>query len=102
MVLEQENSPAFEPGQIVLTRAVYDLIDDDREFCRFVLDSFKRYLTCDWGDISGSDKAACDAAVKNGEDRIFAAYKDPKSNQRIWIITEWDRSATTILFPSDY
>ena len=39
-------------------------------------------------------------AVNNGDDRILAVYKTCKGN--IWIITEWDRSVTTILFPSEY
>ena len=44
-----------------------------------------------------------DNAVKNGDDRILAAYKNsgPKA-WKIWIITEWDRSYTTILFPDEY
>jgi hypothetical protein len=44
-----------------------------------------------------------DDAVKSGEDRILAAYIHPSHPEwKIWIITEWDRSVTTILFPSEY
>ena len=39
-------------------------------------------------------------ALKNGE-RLLSEYKLP-DDRRIWIITEWDRSATTLLFPEDY
>ena len=42
-----------------------------------------------------------DKTVKNGDDRILAMYEDEKYG-KIWIITERDRSATTILFPSEY
>ncbi len=51
--------------------------------------------------MTGKDQN--DAAVKNGNDRILAAYKNsgPKA-WKIWIITEWDRSYTTILFPDEY
>jgi hypothetical protein len=41
-----------------------------------------------------------DQAVKNGDDRIMGVY--PTDEGDIWIITEWDRSVTTILFPSEY
>ncbi|MDE6020535.1 MAG: hypothetical protein K2H01_06040 [Ruminococcus sp.] len=51
--------------------------------------------------MDDEDKALNDAAVKNGDERIFAAYID-STGRKIWIITEWDRSATTILFPSEY
>lgn len=42
-------------------------------------------------------------ALESGEDRLFSAYiYNKETNEKIWIITEWDRSVTTILFPSDY
>lgn len=49
-----------------------------------------------------------DEAVKTGESRIFSAYNIPKEvgtdfeNDKIWIITELDRSATMVLFPCEY
>lgn len=40
---------------------------------------------------------------ERGDDRIFAAYEHPlHEDWKIWIITEWDHSVTTILFPSEY
>lgn len=41
-----------------------------------------------------------DDAVKNGDDRIFARYNNEEGD--IYIITEWNREVTTILFPSEY
>jgi hypothetical protein len=42
-----------------------------------------------------------DAAVEHGNDRIISVYKDGKG-VKFWIITEADRSATTVLLPEDY
>ncbi len=62
----------------------------------------KRHYTGDWGDLSAEDKRANDTAVKSGEGRVFSAYVLPDGVTKIWIITEADRSATTVLLPSDY
>lgn len=91
----------FELGQLVVTRAVADRIQTDEKFTRFVQLSLGRYINCDWGAMADEDKAMNDAAVKSGEARIHAAYVN-KTGDKIWIITEWDRSVTTVLFPSDY
>lgn len=90
----------FKLGQVVMTRGVNDLIVDDENFAKFVEKSFHRYVNCDWGEMCQEDKDLNDDAVKSSEDRIFAAYKN--ENYKIYIITEWDRSATTILFPDEY
>ena len=93
---------AFKTGMTVMTRAIADRMEEDRDFARFVTECFSRYLGCDWGDLDKDDAHANDEAVRN-EDRILAAYKrEGHPEDKIWIITEWDRSATTVLFPSDY
>ncbi len=60
-----------------------------------------RHVTGDWGDLSPGDAKQNDEAVRTGEDRVFSAYR-LKNGTKIWIITEWDRSVTTILLPEDY
>lgn len=91
----------FELGQLVATKAVAELMQEDSKFKVFVQVSLGKYINCDWGKMDESDKAMNDEAVRTGEDRIHASYEDSRGH-KIWIITEWDRSATTILFPSDY
>ncbi len=59
-----------------------------------------RHANGDWGDVCKGDWKSNDEALKNGE-RLLSEYKLP-DGRRIWIITEWDRSATTLLFPEDY
>ncbi|HRQ42370.1 MAG TPA: hypothetical protein PLD25_31015 [Chloroflexota bacterium] len=64
-----------------------------------------RHEQGDWGDeMDAFDKRQNDLAVKEGY-RILSAYNVPIGNgetERIWIITEADRSATTILQPREY
>lgn len=58
-----------------------------------------RYVVGDWGDTCEEDAKFNDISVDQGE-RILAVYK--RGDWTIWIITEWDRSCTTILFPEEY
>ena len=92
---------AFELGTIVCTRGVNDATCENKEFAKFVQKSLTRHILCDWGDMCDEDKESNNSAVANGDDRIFSAY-NYKNGVKIWIITEWDRSVTTILFPEEY
>lgn len=86
-------------GNLYATRGIVDQMEKDKEFEQEVLKALRRYTRYDWGDLCASDKALNDAAAA-GADRVLAAYST--SAGVIWIITEWDRSATTILFPNEY
>ena len=57
-------------------------------------------MGADWGDVSEEDRKANDEAIDFGS-RILSSYAD-RHGIRFWIITEADRSATTILLPEDY
>lgn len=90
----------FVLGHVVSTIKIAAEIAKDQEFAQFVMDSlYKRYVNGDWGDTCEDDAKANDYAVTHDE-RILAVYK--MGARTIWIITEWDRSATTILFPEEY
>ena len=91
----------FELGQTVVTAAVDARMKEDKGFDVFVKGSLGRYVKCDWGDTCEEDKQTNEDALRNGE-RLLAVYTRKKTNETIWIITEWDRSVTTILFPSEY
>jgi hypothetical protein len=64
------------------------------------LELLNRHRTGDWGEVDAEDWAANDQAVVHGE-RILSAYT-LKDGVRLWIITEADRAATTILLPDEY
>ena len=90
----------FELGQVVATAAVMNMMREDEDFRREVNESVKRYCNMDWGKLGEDDAQMNNEAVVNGDNRIMAAYETVAGD--IWIMTEWDRSATTVLFPSDY
>lgn len=90
----------FELGKIALTRGVFEESKADGKFANFINTSLGRYMQCDWGDTCEEDAEQNDISVAQGE-RILAVYKYI-GGKTIWIITEWDRSVTTILFPSEY
>ena len=89
----------FELGQVVATKGVSDLMKDDEIFDDFVRLSLRKYTNCDWGDTCKEDHKQNNEAIENGE-RIVAKYTNDEHT--IWIITEWDRSVTTVLFPEEY
>lgn len=91
----------FEMGVIVVTRGVGDLMDENRDFAYFVGTSLVRYSHCEWGELVEDDRKANDAALFV-DDRIMGSYENGEHpDWKIWIITEWDRSVTTILFPDE-
>lgn len=90
----------FELGQLVMTRGIADAMESREVFKAEVNQAFEKYVNCDWGDTCEEDAKANDEAIKTGDDRVLAVYQT--SEGKIYIITEWDRSCTTILFPSEY
>ena len=90
----------FNFGRVIVTNKIYEQMKD-RQFQIFVQTCLWRYVNCDWGDTCDEDKHSNDQALLNGE-RILAVYIYPATKESIWIITEWDRSVTTVLFPDEY
>jgi hypothetical protein len=92
------SQPRFRAGQLVMTAGVNDLVQ------RGALNPvpyLRRHLDGDWGDLCNDDKRQNDAALKSGEDRLFSSYQ-VAPDLKLWIITERDRSVTTLLLPSEY
>jgi len=90
----------FEMGQLVWTRGVNDLVAENEEFAKFVTESLRRHARGDWGDLSEEDKRENEYALGKYL-RLLSAYEKPPL-PKIWIITEADRSVTTVLFPEEY
>lgn len=86
----------FELGKILVTRAVRDQVAPIE-----TLMCLGRHAECDWGDLCREDKDANDRALKEGS-RLLSAYEPASVKRRLYIITEADRSHTTILFADEY
>ena len=97
-VLNLASQARFSPGQVVMTTGVDELVRQGRLNPTPYL---RRHLHGDWGDLSGDDWRLNDAALASGEDRLFSSYQ-VMPDLKLWIITEWDRSVTTLLLPSEY
>ena len=86
----------FAAGAIYVTVGVIESINNETHR---VIPLIERHLNQDWGDVCEEDKQSNNQALING-DRLLSSYK--LGEETIWIITEADRSATTILLPSEY
>lgn len=64
------------------------------------MQALSRHAAADWGDVDPEDRAANDHALADGS-RLFSVYHTADGT-KFWIITEADRSVTTILLPEDY
>ena len=88
--------PRFALGHLVATPAALDLC---REHGLDPLAYVRRHVRGDWGAVCAEDAAANERAVSR-DLRLLSVYDTPGG--RLWVITEADRSATTVLRPSDY
>jgi len=66
----------------------------------FPPEALQRHVAGDWGELDEEDKKANDGALQTGE-RLLSAYQSA-TGTKFWIITEADRSVTTVLLPEDY
>lgn len=90
----------FPMGVLTMTRGVNDEVAENRAFAKFVWNSLRRHANGDWGDLTPEDKEENNLSLREAF-RILSAY-ETEGLPKIWIITEADRSSTTILFPSEY
>jgi len=87
----------FPLGKLTMTIGVASLFTG-RELDLLYL--IRRHARCDWGDLCDEDKQINDLALLYGK-RLFSCYQvNPELT--VYIITEWDRSVTTILLPGEY
>ena len=94
----------FSPGHVVATSSALALL---QEHGASVPELLHRHLTGDWQQMCQSDRDANWSAVLECETRVFSSFDiAPKGHAgkpiKIWVITEWDRSVTTVLRPEDY
>ena len=90
----------MKTGRTVVTKSIADRIADNKVFAMQINRFFGAFLQKDWGDISENDKEMNDQNAESGIGNLMGAYETCEG--RIWIMTEHDRSVTTILFPYEY
>lgn len=88
----------FELGEVVITRSIAESLEKLGK--EKIIEIINMHSNGSWGVLSEYDKQLNNEAVKTGEGRILSKYTI--NNESIYIITETDRSVTTILFANEY
>lgn len=93
------STPAFDLGNVCLTTlAKQRMTEQGLDPVTFI----NRHVHCDWGELSANDRVLNQQALKSGK-RIVSAYKfgSEANSSHLYVLTEADRSETTILLPED-
>lgn len=94
---ELEKPGKFELGQVVMTPGASEtLLTAQHVPPEFLL----RHKHGDWGDLCAEDQRENERSLRLGH-RLLSAYQT-RTEEKLWIITEWDRGATTLLLPEEY
>jgi len=93
----KDQLPQFSLGQVVATPGALNALEEANQMPHEFL---ARHVSCDWGDLSPEDVQENALSLMQGF-RLLSAYTTSKG-EKIWIITEADRSITTLLLPSEY
>ena len=94
----QETAVArFALGQTVITPGAEEALQIAGQTA---IEFLRRHMSCDWGELSEDDVRENQLSLEQGF-RLLSNYQTGKG-QQLWIITEADRSATTVLLPSEY
>lgn len=92
--MPRTQTPQFSIGDVFITRAIHEFITHDEIF-----DLLELHTHGYWDEMDPEDIAANELSVEKGY-RVFSTYH--VRSHKIWVITEWDRSVTTLLFPHEY
>ncbi len=95
MASNEAGSSRFSSGDIYATPGAIDSLTTDD-----MAKALGRHFTADWGELCKEDIAANNQALQHGG-RVLSSYRN-EAGTKFWIITEADRSATTILLPHEY
>jgi hypothetical protein len=88
--------PLFPSGRLVATPGALALLEQTNRSLEFL----SRHLRGDWGDLCQEDKTENELSLKYGF-RLLSGYQVTKT-EKLWVITEADRSVTTLLLPEEY
>lgn len=90
-----KSTKRFSLGQLAITRGAINEIPANE-----VWECLRRHAEGDWGDLCEEDWMLNDDSLQT-EQRLLSSYRTA-NGVKFWIITEWDRSLTTILLPEEY
>jgi hypothetical protein len=93
----QKLRPLFPLGQVVATPGALAALEAAGQA---PYEFLMRHVCGEWGDLVEEDIQENELALQEGH-RLFSAY-NTNDGTRIWVITEWDRSVTTLLLPLEY
>lgn len=93
--LPDTNQAKFPLGQLVATRNALDVLSQAD-----ILEGISRHARGDWGEICAEDRKENELSLVEGF-RLMSVYR-AADGTKFWVITEADRSATTVLLPDDY
>ena len=93
--LEKLTRPKFDLGRLVATPGALHAVSKDD-----VTQAIGRHLSGDWGDLCRDDCAENEFGLTHSG-RLFSVYYT-ENGIRFYVITEWDRSVTTVLLPNEY
>jgi hypothetical protein len=93
----------FKLGKVAMSSGALNVLQNSDQSAMVFL---QRHAVGDWGEVCDADKKLNDDAIAcegnmDRQQRVFSSYKTA-NNERIWVITEWDRSVTTLLLPDEY
>ena len=92
-----ERKPLFDLGQLVATPGALAALEKTGQT---PMDFLSRHVRGDWGNLPEEDKAENQLSLEKGL-RLLSSYRT-NANDKIWVITEADRSHTTLLLPDEY
>jgi hypothetical protein len=94
---QTKSQPLFSLGQIVATPGALAALEKAGQSPAEFL---AQHVRGEWGDVPDEDKRENEFSLERGF-RLLSSYRT-NANDKIWVITEADRSATTLLLPSEY
>lgn len=95
VIIISQGDAKFPLGQVMATPGAMEALTPTE-----ITTALLRHQRGDWGDLCQEDIDENERALREGS-RLFSAYQ-PAGSVKFWIITEWDRSVTTVLLPSEY
>lgn len=91
----RQTGEKFSLGRLVATPHAISSLSPEN-----IRNALRRHAIGDWGYLSEEDRLANEQALLGGE-RLLSVYRS-EAGVKFYVITEWDRSVTTVLLPEDY